>query len=210
MHHIDRWDAPSDSPPGVDRLTGVALTTAETCRRVYFVRHAASAPDPAQPRHTAGLTEAGKSGAARAAERLAACSITIVATSREPRATGTAAAIGSAVGLEPVVVDGLEEHHRGTAPWLADHEFRAAVRRMFERPAELAYGQETGEAARRRFSEAVARLADTAPGPVAVVTGATVICLYAGGFELWRRLGMPAIVVVDWPSGEIVEAVETV
>jgi broad specificity phosphatase PhoE len=179
-------------------------------RRVYFVRHAASSADPARPRHTWSLTEAGKIGAARASERLAGCGITIVATSREPRATGTAAAIGSGLGLQPVVVDGLEEHHRGIAPWLTDDEFRAAIGRVFERPADLALGQETGKAARRRFSDAVARVAGTARGSVAVVTGATVICLYAGGFELWRRLGVPAVVVVDWPSGEILEVVETV
>jgi broad specificity phosphatase PhoE len=177
-------------------------------RLVHLVRHAASAVDPSRPPHAWGLTEAGRSGAALVAERLAGRGLTALATSREPKALATASAIGVRTGLEPRVIDGLEEHHRATSAWLGPDEFHATIRRIFERPDVLAYGEETGAAARRRFAAALASVADPARGDVAVVTGATVICLHAGGYDLWRRLRMPAIVVVGWPSGEIVEVVE--
>jgi broad specificity phosphatase PhoE len=178
-------------------------------RLVYLVRHAASAADPSLPPHAWGLTDAGRAGAARVAERLAPAGLTAVATSREPRAVATAAAIGARCGLEPRVVDGLEEHHRRAGRWLGTAEFHAAVGRVFERPDDLVLGEETGAAARRRFGDAVAEVVGQAPGAVAVVTGGTVICLYAGGFGLWQRLGMPAIVTVSRPSGQIAEVVES-
>jgi broad specificity phosphatase PhoE len=173
--------------------------------RLHLVRHAASAVDFSSPPGTWGLTEEGKIGAARAAEILKESGATVVAAAPMPKAEQTAAAIAAALGLQVVRVEGLEEHHRAATPVLGTADFHAAVRSLFDAPDRLTFGLESGAQARARFAQAVDVATQGASGAAIIVSGATVMCLYVGDFGLWRRLGMPAIVTVTWPSLEVLE-----
>jgi broad specificity phosphatase PhoE len=93
-------------------------------------------------------------------------------------------------------------------------EFERRVTELFERPAECVLGRESAAEACRRFSTAVRGALDSHPDAcLTFVTHGTVMSLFLGSrstlepLDLWRRLGMPAYAVLEWPTGRIVELV---
>lgn len=148
------------------------------------------------------LSEEGRRRCGPLAERLAAASPRVLLASTEPKARETAELVAPVLGLEVQLSEGLRETARRTVGWLAPEELDRGIRALFERPGEVAFGEETAAAALARFQAAVADLTE----PAVVVTHGTVLSLFVAArtgrdpYELWRSLELPDVVEVPWSS----------
>ena len=136
--------------------------------------------------------------------RLASCLTAVLVSSVEPKARATADHLAERLALTATTIDGLEEQHRSTAPFLTDDAFREAMRGIFVRPAELVFGEETAEAASTRFSTTIDHLlGEHTDRNLLVVTHRTVMSLYLSRqvgmdpYLLWEKLGLPSFAVLD-------------
>ena len=148
------------------------------------------------------LSEEGRRRCGPLAERLARFEPRTLLASTEPKARETAELMAPALALEVQLSDGLRETARRTVGWLAPEELDGGIRELFERPAEVVFGEESAEQALARFEEAVAGVEEQA----VVVTHGTVLSLYAAArtgrdpYELWKSLELPDVVEVPWSS----------
>lgn len=106
----------------------------------------------------------------------------------------------------------LEEHHRDRTVLMPEADWHRTIKRFFENPSVLLFGQETGDEARRRFERGLrAAQAEQAGKRLAVVSHATVITLLLAErndlapFEFWRTLRMPEALVVEADSLRLVD-----
>jgi broad specificity phosphatase PhoE len=188
---------------------------AERPRTLIFVRHAKSRVEPALPPEEWSLSPAGEDGAAAIAPMLARHRPGRLIGSPEPKAKQTAEILGRCLGVDVEIADGLREHDRTGVPFFdTQEEFERRVTELFERPTERVLGRESAAQACRRFSAAVRVALDSHPEAcMAFVTHGTVMSLFLGSLgtleplDVWRRLGMPAYAVLEWPSGRIIELV---
>lgn len=144
--------------------------------RLLLVRHGETEANVAgrmQGRGNDPLTARGRQQVQAIAQRLQreAQTITAVYTSSLLRARLTAAAIGEALGLTPVLRDGLQEMHLGELEGVAPEQLVAAM----PRTADERYPG--GESA-REFAE---RIMGTLYGIVAAHPGETVVAVSHGG-----------------------------
>jgi broad specificity phosphatase PhoE len=182
--------------------------------RLFLVRH--SLPDVARAVEPSqwGLGDEGRRRARLLAARLP--SIGALFSSEERRALETAAIVGAALNLVPVVRSGLHEHERSSAGWLEDGDFRSAIDDFFRTPGDLVFGSESADEAYHRINRALSALMAARQDDVAVVGHGTVIALYAGRatgvnpYELWSRLGMPSVVALSWPGLRLIEIIDVV
>ena len=125
--------------------------------------------------------------------------------------------VAERLGLSWEAAAGLHEHERPWAPWDGRQAFQDRVARFFERPDSLVFGGETADQALRRFAGALEGvLRKHGRGNVAVVSHGTVMTLLVAGhnevhpFTFWRRLGLPAVVVLSVPGYRSLEVMEEV
>jgi broad specificity phosphatase PhoE len=150
--------------------------------RVTLVRHARSAPDPATPSHTWGLSDEGR----RDALALRLDGVTSLFAGPEPRMAATVAHLG------PVEVEQRYAESHDAGDWLSDDEFMTAIRRYHAR--DPLPGWESP-------AEVVARF--TLVDGAAIVSGgraiSAVVATLTGvdGFDLWTSLRMPHVIVLD-------------
>jgi broad specificity phosphatase PhoE len=169
---------------------------------LLLVRHSVPELDLSVPSEEWRLSEEGRRRCGPLAERLARHEPRVLLASTEPKVRETAELVAPTLGLEVQLSDGLRETARRTVGWLTPEEIDRGVRELFERPSEVVYGEESAEAALARFEAAVAGL----PEPAVVVTGGTVLSLYAAprlgrdAYELWSGLELPDVVEVPWSS----------
>ena len=137
--------------------------------------------------------------------------VDLVIASHEPKAVGTGRVLAKSLGARMQVGADLEEHHRDRTALMPEADWHRTIKRFFENPSVLLFGQETGDEARRRFERGLrAAQAEHAGKRLAVVSHATVITLLLAGpngvapFELWRTLRMPEAVVVEADSLRLV------
>ena len=173
--------------------------------------------DPLAPACDWMLSDEGRTGALRLAERLEAHLPGAIASSVEPKARDTAEIVGDYLNCPVKVESGLHEHDRRNVGVLDQAAFQAAVSELFDRPSELVFGRETANAAHERFHAAVRAVASKyEPETVAIVTHGTVMTLFLSRllevepFPMWRRLGLPSFAVVSWPTLEFLELVTDV
>lgn len=165
---------------------------------MLLVRHSAPELDPSVPSEEWRLSEEGRRRCGPLAERVGALRPELLVSSPEPKARETAELIASPLGLDVQLVDGLRETARRTVGWLEPDELERGIRALFDRPDEVAYGEESASAALARFEAAVVEL----PERAVVVSHGSVISLYAAArtgrdpFELWRSLELPDVVEV--------------
>jgi broad specificity phosphatase PhoE len=185
--------------------------------KLILVRHAQSQVDRERPASQWGLTEAGRQRCTPLADRLAVYEPDLIVTSQEPKAIQTGAIAAARLGLPCQTAAGLHEHLREHAAWLDQPAFEQAVAAFFERPDQLVFGEETARQARERFEAAVRSVLDAHPGKtIAIVAHGTVITLLVAHYAaieplpFWKRLHMPAIVVMSVPELELLELVESV
>lgn len=186
-------------------------------RHLILIKHAMPTIVPDERAATWALSAAGRASCATLARRLAPYAITAIAASDEPKAGETAEILAATLGIAgPLPRDhDLREHERRPAGFFPEQgHFEAAVRDLFARPDELAFGAETADAAHNRFAAAVARhLAATASGDLAIVAHGTVISLFVAAhntidpFPLWQALGLPSFVVLALPDLRLIETV---
>jgi broad specificity phosphatase PhoE len=183
--------------------------------RLILVKHAMPAIDEARPPKDWPISQEGRAAAARLATRLAPFRPGFVIASTEPKAADTGRII--AEGLEaPVAFDAdLVETRRETAGWGTRAEVEAGIERLFRRPDEVVYGEESADAAHARFAGAIERCqAAHSDAPLVVVAHGTVISLWVSRrlgvdpMPLWRGLPLPGAVVMaeDGASFEIIGA----
>jgi len=178
--------------------------------RLILVKHGQPQIEPTVPRSLWWLSEAGMEQAGRLAERLAPLAPTQLYSSREPKASQTADALGARLGLANVVEPGFGEHKADEDPFDSQAGFEAKVARLFARPDLLAMGEETGQAARARFAETLARRGLPGGATAVVVAHGRIITLWLAprlGLEpmaFWTSLGTGCAVVVDGEGCELI------
>jgi broad specificity phosphatase PhoE len=177
-------------------------------RRFILIRHSTPIVRPELPAVTWHLSGVGLHRSEELADVLAdEFNVAAVWSSREPKAVETAEVIARKAG-KPLDTDvRFGEQHRTNVPYLGSNEFRAAVAEALSNPNDLVYGTETIAAAARRFRAGLESLNQEAPdGDVAIVSHGTVIAGFLASeidvdpVEVWRSLGLPGFVVIEWPE----------
>jgi broad specificity phosphatase PhoE len=135
----------------------------------------------------------------REARRLATASawrtLSIVATSTEPKARATAEPIAAAAGVHLRAEPDLREVARGLAFLDAAAHSDRVRRYLAGDPME---GWEPRDEAQRRFECCVDRLVAETDGHLAIVSHATVLALYLGlTHDEWAAIPLPAVAVAD-------------
>ena len=90
------------------------------------------------------------------------------------------------------------------------------MKRLFQAPNELAFGDETANQARLRFRKGITSLLDAVDSAenVVVVTHGTVAVLFAAqynpidSYDLWRKLQMPSMIEMKLPGFSISQVIE--
>jgi broad specificity phosphatase PhoE len=165
---------------------------------LLLVRHSAPEVDPSVRAEEWRLSDEGRRLCVPLAEELARSRPTVLVSSPEPKAIETAELVAPVLGLRFSVDERLRETSRRAVGWLDRRHFERGTRALFDRPDEVAFGEESANAALARFRAAV----DGLPEPAVVVSHGTVISLYVAavtrldGFEVWRGLAMPDIVEI--------------
>jgi broad specificity phosphatase PhoE len=180
-------------------------------RQIILVKHSLPEIKKDLPAREWSLSEQGKARAERLADILKLHPLDFLAASKEPKAVETARIIAARCGVDLRMLEGLHEHERSSVPHLSKLEFETAVRKFFERPDTLVFGDETANQAHERFSDAMySILSENTNRKIAIVTHGTVISLYVSrltgppGFEIWSQLELPGFVVLDLQSNELI------
>lgn len=163
------------------------------------------------------LSEDGQKRCHALADNLAAYKPDVIVTSSEPKARETGEITARLLGVSCQTIKNLHEHERRTEPFGTRAEFEARVRRFFEQPDKLTFGEETANAARDRFAQALNETIEQNSGKkVVVVAHGTVITLFVAQhnaiepFEFWQKLDLPSFVVLSLPDFKIVTLCETI
>ncbi|HEU0026352.1 MAG TPA: histidine phosphatase family protein [Ktedonobacterales bacterium] len=178
---------------------------------LILVKHVRPIVVPDLPAARWALGDAGRASCEPLARALALWRPDSLIASEEPKAAETARLTAERLGVPWRTAHGLHEHDRAGAPFFADETaLAAAVEALFAQPDARVYGRETASEALRRFTAALdAALTEQAGRSVAVVAHGTVIALYVAsqwgmsareGYDLWRRLGLPSLVVTRAPG----------
>ena len=183
-------------------------------RKLHLVKHSLPVIDPHEPSSKWRLGPAGSRLSVLLAERLAAADVDAVFSSTEPKAEETGRIIADRLGAPFATADGLQEQARDAVGWLDSADaFETAVSMLFAEPDKPVFGAETANQAHARFAAALEQVMSAETGDIAVVSHGTVITLYvarANHLEpvpLWKQLGLPSLVTVEWPSGNLLEVV---
>lgn len=184
---------------------------------LVLVKHARPDVDPERPADEWTLGVEGLEGSLRLAERLRPAGIDLVVSSVEPKALETARIAAQALGLSWQSGHDLHEQRRRTAGYLDGPLFDASIRRLFDEPAAVVFGEESADAAAARFGAAVEALCRVHRGQrLCVVAHGTVIALHLqrhyglDGYTTWKALGTPSYAVVDRRSRAVVDIAPSV
>jgi len=185
-------------------------------RYLLFIRHSKSQPEPEIPARNWHLSEEGRRRCEDMAPKVAAYAPQKIIASREPKAAETGQIIANKLELPFDTAENLHEHERETFPFATQEDFDASVKRLFEYPDQLVMGEETAEQASTRFDAAVQNVLSENSGNIAIASHGTVMSLFAAkhtnvdALSLWKRLGMPAMLVFSLPELELVEVIENI
>ena len=190
----------------------------ESQRKLILIKHAAPLVVPGTPPERWKLSDRGRESIPALADAIRPHAPTVVVSSEEPKAKETAELLVKALGGVPVeTAAGLHEHDRSNVPHMRSGEFISHVELLFRKPTERVLGRESAVVALDRFEEAVrAVVAKHADGNIAIVSHGTVIALLAAehsdryGFELWREMGLPSLVVFDLPAMQLAQVIAKV
>lgn len=181
--------------------------------RLILVRHAAPVIEPSRPSAEWFLSAEGRAAAVALSARLMHYAPAIVLSGTEPKLAGTAEIIAQAASVPAVLIPGLSEHARRSSVFGTKAEFEKSIRRLFDEPEKLVYGDESANAMYERFSAALDNvLGDYEGRTVVAVSGGTAISLFISrrsgmpAFPLWQSLQMPTAFVIargDWKVQEI-------
>jgi broad specificity phosphatase PhoE len=187
-------------------------------RNLVFMRHSQTQPESGIAAREWQLTAEGRRRCVPLAAKLSAYNLDLIVTSTERKAIATGQLAAQKLGIPCQIAGDLHEHKRETAPYFDTmEEFQAAIRALLTKPAELVFGEETGQEARDRFAEAVKSVMRSNPREnIGIVTHGTVLSLFVSHltgeeiFAFWQALGMPAIVAFSYPSMELLAQVNEI
>lgn len=178
--------------------------------KLLLVKHSNSNHNPHQLSHEWGLTDEGIKRCQPLATHIAPYKPRRLFASTMQKAQHTAQLVSQELDNIPIIENPhLEEHSRkSNAPYGSNETFHRLVRQMFEQPDMLIFGDETANQARQRFSEGVeAVLKQTDPDEnIVIIAHGTVNALFTAQhntiaiYDLWIRLKLPSIIVLDLPS----------
>jgi broad specificity phosphatase PhoE len=174
--------------------------------------------DVETPAYQWRLRPEGVAGSGVLAERLvkAGYAPSKIVASLEPKATQTGSIIAERLRLPFATVEGLHEHDRRAAGFLAADKFAARMRDVFAHPDDVVFGTESASVALARFTKAVDGVVREETGDVVIVSHGTVMSLFVASrarvdaSELWSVLGLPSYVTLELPSYRIIEIVPTI
>jgi broad specificity phosphatase PhoE len=186
-------------------------------RKLILVKHARPQVEEDVPSHDWHLSEEGRAACGPLAEAVRPHEPDIIVTSDEPKAHETGLLLGGVLGKPVEVVQGLHEHDRSNVPMMHSREFLGMLALFFKQRDRLVLGKETADEAGKRFRTALDKLVAGRPsGNIAVVTHGTVLALFAAdhgagdAFVLYRKLGLPSLVVFSIPDYRLVEVAERI
>lgn len=186
-------------------------------RKLILIKHAKPQVTDDLPSHEWPLSEEGRGACARLAEVVSPQDPAVILTSDEPKARETGELLGKALGRPVETVGDLHEHDRTNVPMMTTRDFISAMALFFKNRRRLVLGRETADQAARRFEQAIRGILQSRPeGNIAVVTHGTVLSLFAAdhgagdGFQLWRRLGLPSMMVFSIPDLKPLETIERI
>ena len=184
---------------------------------LVLVKHARPDVDPARPAAEWTLGVDGMEGSLRAAERLRPLPIDLVVSSVEPKATETGRIIAESLDRPWQTGHDLHEHVRRSTGYLDRPSFEAAIRRFFDEPGAVVFGDESADRAFARFSSAVDALVRAHHGKrLCVVAHGTVISLLLSrrygvdAWSTWKSLDTPSFVVVNRRTRTVLDVVGSV
>ncbi|MCY4021543.1 MAG: phosphoglycerate mutase family protein [Chloroflexi bacterium] len=186
--------------------------------KLVLVKHSNSNHNPTQPAQDWELTPEGYQRCKPLAKRLAAYRPRRLFSSSMPKALQTARSVAADLENIPVIENPLlAEHSRRTnAPYGSLASFDARIKRLFEAPDELVFGDETATQARQRFQRGILSLIEIArPAEnIVVIAHGTVAVLFAAhynaidSYDLWRKLKMPSFIEMESSDFRICQVVE--
>lgn len=186
--------------------------------KLLLVKHSTSNHNPDQPAHEWGLTDEGIQRCHALAQHLAPYHPRRLFASTMPKARYTAAHVAESFDHIPIIENPrLGEHSRKTnAPYGTVDEFHTRIKQMFAQPDDHIYGDETANQARVRYSQEIADcLAQVEDDEhVIVVAHGTVNALFTAHhnpidvYDLWMRLKLPSIIVLDLPTFTLDHVIE--
>jgi len=183
---------------------------------LLLIRHSQSQPEPETPAKNWELSPEGRRRCVELASKVEAYAPGQVISSCEPKAAQTGQIIADILNIPFSTAENLHEHERDNLPFTTRDEFIASVQRLFENPNRLVMGEETASQASERFDLAVQSVLSRNPANIAITTHGTVISLFAArhtnvkAYSMWKRLGMPAMLVFSLPQMELVEIMENI
>ena len=184
--------------------------------KLILVKHAPPEIRPGVISHRWVLSAEGRDRCAWLANAFRAHGVARLYSSLEPKALETAALAGAPLGLEVCPRRDLHENDRTGLAFGSLDALKQRMRRFFEAPSELIVGEETADAALRRFEAAVRAAAAEAPDQtIAIVTHGTVLTLLTAkynpvtAFEFWEALTPPSWVPLDPATFRFAGAVGT-
>jgi broad specificity phosphatase PhoE len=186
-------------------------------RKLILIKHSKPLVEPRVASHLWKLSDEGRQRCDALATAVRPHAPAIVVSSEEDKAAETARILAEKLAVPVETAPGLHEHDRSDVPHMDSREFISYVALFFKQPAKLVLGLETARRALERFSAALdAVLKSHTEGNIAVVTHGTVLSLFVAsktaedGFLLWRRMGLPSMVILDLPQWQVIERVERV
>lgn len=185
--------------------------------KLVLVKHSNSNHHAAQPAHEWQLTPAGYERCQPLARRLALYQPRRLFSSPMPKALQTAQTVAAALQDIPVIECPLLAEHsrRSNAPYGTPATFQRRMRRLFDKPDEVCFGDETANEARQRFQRGISSaLSQALPEEnILVIAHGTVAVLFAAHYNdidpysLWRSLKMPAIIELALPDFGICQVI---
>ena len=185
--------------------------------KLILIKHSLPEINPNIPASQWHLSELGRRRSELLADKLNEYALDVIMSSVEPKASETAQIMAHRLHKPFEIAEGLHEHERNRVPFGTVEQFEKSVADFFVRPSELVFGEETADAARNRFSNAIARVIEKFPRQtIAIVAHGTVITLYVSclanlePFIFWKRLGLPSMIVLSLPDLQVEEIVENI
>lgn len=172
---------------------------------LILIRHSNPKQIPDINSHYWDLSEKGRANCQPLAEKLRPYNLQRVITSDEPKAMLTGQLVAKHLNLPVDTAPDLHEQKRDTVGWFDSPEERAtAVRKLFEQPDAVVFGEESGTAAYQRFAHAIDSLQSKYPHEnLGVATHGTVMALFlerraeVDAIDFWQQMGIPMFVVLE-------------
>ena len=184
--------------------------------KLILIRHARPEVNPKVAARNWMLSPEGRAEAGKVVDTLSETEIRRIFTSDEPKAIETGEIIALHLGLEAEIRADLHEHEREGVGFLAQSEFEQAIESLFSNQSERVFGNESGDEATGRFTdaiEAIEKQIDDPNASYACVTHGTVMALFVSsvsnhdGHKLWRQFGLPATITLDRATYEVLDIV---